>query len=85
MNIVLLIAIVIVIFLVITQVKCVNDSDKENFYSDYAYYRNRPRRYNRYYPYGYEWYNYPYFWDYWGNPWGYLPCVNDAFGKTRCY
>ncbi len=83
MNIALLIALVIVIFLLITQVKC--DNDKENFWSNHAYYRRGPQHYNRTYPYGYEWYNYPYFWDYWGNPWGYLPCVNDVFGQTRCY
>lgn len=51
----------------------------------HGYYRRRPRYYNRSYPYSYEWYNYPNYYDYWGNPWGYLPCINDAFGKLKCY
>ena len=83
MNIALVIVIIIIIFLIFTQ--CEKQNDKENFYSSHSYYRRRPRYTNHSYSYGSEWYNYPYFWNYWGNPWGYMPCVNDVFGQTRCY
>jgi hypothetical protein len=82
MSIALVIIIIVIIFLIFTQVQ--KENDNENFYSSHTYHR-RPIYRNRSYLHGYEWYNYPYFWDYWRNPWGYVPCVNDAFGKTRCY
>jgi hypothetical protein len=50
---------------------------------------NGQHRHHHYYRRYWNAYYNPYYWrdygSYWLNPWGYLPCVNSANGKTYCW